>query len=524
MEQFFTAGAQRALDAAAALACAHAADEVEPLHLLGALALEESRAAEILAEHGLTHEVLQEKLPELANGFPPAEGSTSPPYAEPPQLPRSERFHAVIFEAQRQAGLAGRHAEIGSEHLLLGLTRVESAAAETLARYGLTSETLDDLVAEKTGFSSEPLEIDFHIRWQDPAQSDHSDTYRILDAAANRAREGLRVVEDFVRFTLDDPHLTGLLKRFRHDLAGALGGFDASRLVAARDTAGDVGTAVTTSAEFQRTSPRDVARAGLKRVQEALRTLEEFGKIVASETAQQLEQLRYRFYTVEKAVLLTEANRRRLAGRDLYLLVTEAACHHGAGPAVREALATGVGIVQVREKSMPDGKLLEHARRVREWTRAAGALFVMNDRPDLAVLADADGVHVGQEELPVRDARRIVGPDRLVGVSTHTIEQVRQAVLDGADYLGVGPVFPSGTKHFETFAGLEFVRQAAEEIRLPWYAIGGITADRVPEVRAAGATRIAVSGAICNAERPGEAAAELLKRLRGAEGDQEAEE
>jgi thiamine-phosphate pyrophosphorylase len=130
----------------------------------------------------------------------------------------------------------------------------------------------------------------------------------------------------------------------------------------------------------------------------------------------------------------------------------------------------------------------------------------MNDRPDLAVLADADGVHVGQDELGVRDARRIVGPARLVGVSTHNLEQVEQAVLDGADYIGVGPVFPSGTKSFADFPGLDFVRKATAATRLPAFAIGGITENNVAAVRAAGAERIAVSGALCGAEDPAAAA------------------
>src|SRR5690606_2183195 len=137
-------------------------------------------------------------------------------------------------------------------------------------------------------------------------------------------------------------------------------------------------------------------------------------------------------------------------------------------------------------------------------TRESGALFIMNDRPDLAVLVDADGVHVGQEELSVREARRIVGPGRLVGVSTHSLEQARLAGEDGADYLGVGPVFPSQTKSFSELAGLDFVRQVAEEIRLPWYAIGGITPENVSDVLAAGATRIAVSQAVCGSPSPGE--------------------
>ena len=137
----------------------------------------------------------------------------------------------------------------------------------------------------------------------------------------------------------------------------------------------------------------------------------------------------------------------------------------------------------------------------------------MNDRPDIAVLAEADGVHIGQDELTVSEARRIVGPERLIGVSTHTIEQARQAVLDGADYLGVGPTFPSGTKSFESFAGLEFIRQVAAEITLPWFAIGGIDAKNLATVLDAGASRIAVSGAILTATDPCAAAAELLTNL-----------
>ncbi|HCD02610.1 MAG TPA: thiamine phosphate synthase, partial [Planctomycetaceae bacterium] len=173
----------------------------------------------------------------------------------------------------------------------------------------------------------------------------------------------------------------------------------------------------------------------------------------------------------------------------------------------------GIGVVQLREKTLEDAALLDLARRVRRWTGDAGSLFVMNDRPDLAVLADADGVHVGQQELDVRSVRRIVGPNRLVGVSTHSIQQARQAVLDGADYLGVGPVFPSQTKSFDSLAGLEFVRAVAQEITLPWYAIGGISAENLAEVSEAGALRVAVGAAVCGADDPEAAARELCHGL-----------
>ena len=138
----------------------------------------------------------------------------------------------------------------------------------------------------------------------------------------------------------------------------------------------------------------------------------------------------------------------------------------------------------------------------------------MNDRPDLAALARADGVHVGQEELSVKDARSIVGPELLVGVSTHSIEQARQAVLDGANYIGVGPTFPSGTKRFEQFPGVELLRAVAAEIRLPAFAIGGI--DGRERGRSAGrpvSRAIAVSGAVTSAADPGRSSQGDAKRL-----------
>ncbi|HLQ47287.1 MAG TPA: thiamine phosphate synthase, partial [Planctomycetaceae bacterium] len=343
-------------------------------------------------------------------------------------------------------------------------------------------------------------------------------------AAANRCREGLRVIEDFVRFSLDDAHLSRLLKELRHELTQRLCDLDRLGLSAARDTLGDVGTRIKTAREQIRSRPIDIVQANCRRVAEALRTLEEFCKFIPKladpRLPSHLEQLRYRLYTIEKALATTLAARDRLAGRDLYLLATESLCHHGLGPAVRQALEAGVGLVQLREKELTDRRLLESARRVRQWTREAGALFLMNDRADLAVLCNADGVHVGQDELTVREARRIVGPNRLVGVSTHTIDQARQAVLDGADYLGVGPVFPSGTKSFDQLAGLDFVRHVAAEIRLPWFAIGGISLDNIDAVKSAGASRVAVSGTICSSPNPGRAATELLDRLHSAAAEE----
>ncbi len=139
---------------------------------------------------------------------------------------------------------------------------------------------------------------------------------------------------------------------------------------------------------------------------------------------------------------------------------------------------------------------------------------MINDRADVAAVVDADGIHLGQEDLPVKEARTIVGTRMLIGVSTHNIQQARAAVLDGANYLGAGPTFPSQTKLFESFAGLDYLRSVAAEIGLPTFAIGGITAKNLPDVIATGISRVAVGSAVTDAGEPASAARELLGMLK----------
>jgi thiamine-phosphate pyrophosphorylase len=508
-DNLMTEAARRALARSAALAAAADASQREPVHLLWALALDDSEAAETLRVRGVTLEHLQQlcPLPRLEDAL----GSVDPSPA-PSNSPASEEFRRVVAAAVQAAALRGRQAEVGTADLLAALGSVDSVASRLLAELNVRVQEISDSQPE---MPSAPIDVDFQIDWRQDSAGDQTVTLRILDAAANRAREGLRVLEDYARFALDDPHLTRRLKESRHALRQALDGLPAEALLRSRDTQADVGTAISTPSEIARRSPADVAQAAFKRAQEAVRSLEEFSKLLSPTAAARFERLRYELYTLEKALSLTQFNRRELADRRLYLLATEALCPHGLGPAVRGALAGGVSIVQLREKEMSERRLLDLARRVRVWTRETGALFVVNDRADLAVAADADGVHVGQDDLPVKEARAIVGPRRLVGVSTHSLEQARQAVLDGADYLGVGPVFASATKPFDSLAGLDFVREVAAEISLPWFAIGGINADNVAAVIEAGAQRIAVSQAILSAEDPAAAAAKLCELVGG---------
>jgi len=247
--------------------------------------------------------------------------------------------------------------------------------------------------------------------------------------------------------------------------------------------------------------------------QESLRSREDFGKVFDAGPAAIFKQLRYRAYTLQRSIDITWRSIERLAASRLYVLIDGGPSAEDFQRLASSLIAAGADVLQLRDKRLGDRELLDRARLLRSLSQGSGMLFVMNDRPDLAALARADGVHVGQEEVSVKDARSIVGAEALVGVSVHSIEQARQAVLDGANYIGVGPTFRSDTKQFPEYPGVELLRAVAAEIRLPAFAIGGICRGNLGEVLAAGFTRIAVSGAITAADDPADAAGELLAVL-----------
>jgi thiamine-phosphate pyrophosphorylase len=531
MYDAWTPGAQRALDRAQVRARARGGLTVEPVDLLAALVDEaESRAAELMARFGLEPARV---LHALGLGSEPSNSGVvfrdlvarPDEMADPIMpLPHSAAFRTILLDASMQAKAMDRAIHVGTEHLLAGLMTETSSSAQRLLASGLELQRLRSHLSEELQAQSAPippLEEIAPLDLYDPVRA--VDIGRILDASANRAREGLRVVEDYARFVLDDPGLTRRLKEVRHRLAEALRGFDPDLLIGSRDTREDVGTHIMTYSEQVRENPRAVLTANFKRTAEALRTLEEYGKLVDVWLSGRFEVLRYDVYTLEKLTLTAVHSYRALGDAKLMVLVGGLPTLGDLTWIVGEALAGGADIIELREKNLPDRELLSRAREVRILTAQAKARFILNDRPDLARLAGADGVHVGQDDLAIRDTRRIVGPNLLIGVSTHDRAQLDAAILSGAGYLGVGPVFPSATKEFSEpeLAGLAFVQAAAETTNIPWFAIGGITEENVERVLAAGATRIAVSAAVVKADRPRRAAARLKARLEGREPEAE---
>jgi thiamine-phosphate pyrophosphorylase len=348
---------------------------------------------------------------------------------------------------------------------------------------------------------------------------------RILDASANRAREALRVLEDCARFARDDQPLTAALKNLRHDLQMALARLPMELALRSRDTPHDVGTTVKTDSEFHRPALREVLTANAKRLSEALRSLEECAKTLDPAAAAQLEQLRYRAYTLEQsltAAVLTSTADDRFTHVRLYVLLTESLCGPKSWEITLEdileaAPAPPGGIsplcIQLREKQLSDGELLRRSIIVAQKCAEARALFLLNDRPDIALLAGAAGVHVGQHDLPCAGVRHILGPEAIVGVSTENLTQARRAVADGATYIAVGPMFHTTTKDKPRIAGPAYAAQAVKEIPRPLVAIGGITAANIHELTAVGIRTVAVSSAVLRSPHPADAVCELLAAL-----------
>jgi thiamine-phosphate pyrophosphorylase len=345
-------------------------------------------------------------------------------------------------------------------------------------------------------------------------------TFQIIDVNLNRAAEGIRVFEEYCRFVLSDVQLTARCKALRDELHASLKPVSRAERLRARDTTSDVGTSVDFSVairtEFNNCLLKQVAVKNGERVKEALRAIEEFAKPHYPEVARQVGLLRYRWYDLERDCHLGDLQPQLDSDKRLCVLIDGGSSEDDFLKRAKALIDSGTSLVQLRDKTLDDRNLLARARLLRRTIDESHvpALFIVNDRPDIAVLARADGVHLGQEDMSVADARRIVGAQMLIGVSTHDIEQARQAVRNGASYIGCGPVFPSATKSFDNFPGLPFLRQVAAEINLPAFAIGGISAHNVRDILESGFKRVAVGTAIWRSDNSAAAARELLSLLQ----------
>lgn len=321
--------------------------------------------------------------------------------------------------------------------------------------------------------------------------------FRLLDAAFNRGREALRVLEDVARFILEDREGTARLKGLRHALDGLSRPYR-RELLAARDVGGDVGRERDYPAAGRR-FPQGVVAANFKRAEEALRSIEETARGAFPELARGVRQVRYALYELEKRFGDPQI---RLRAARLYVLLDPAVARGSLERVAREVLRGGADIVQLRQKPRVDVGLARALRAV----VGEKALFIVNDRPDVALAAEADGVHLGAADFPVEEARRLGIP--LVGATTHSLAEARRAVAAGADYISVGPVFATGLKPGLPPRGFSYLA-AARRLGVPVFCIGGITRRNVRP----GMGRVAVCSGVIGQRDPAAAARAIRKVL-----------
>jgi thiamine-phosphate pyrophosphorylase len=337
---------------------------------------------------------------------------------------------------------------------------------------------------------------------------------RIIDANLNRAGEGLHLLEELARLMLNDADLTQQLKTIRHGILKVDLSFN-QQLIQSRDSESDVGVAIEALGEEKHRELPIMVVANARRVQEALRILEELAKIPDTAPkldAEKFKQARFSLYTIEQE-LLSKLSRqdktRNLTG--LYAIIDSQALGGGKHLEVAgQLIQGGAKAIQLRDKLSSKDKLLPIAQQLKELCSEHSVLFIINDYLDLALATGADGLHLGQGDLPIAVARKLLPIDVILGVSVTTVKQAKAAEADRADYIAVGSVYPTSSKEKPEVVGLEGLRQVRQAVSLPLVAIGGINKDNVSEVANAGAEAVAVIAAVLKAKDIAEAARQII--------------
>jgi thiamine-phosphate pyrophosphorylase len=345
---------------------------------------------------------------------------------------------------------------------------------------------------------------------------------RIIDANINRSSEGLRVLEDVARFLLNDAELSQRLRTLRHGLAQGTKSLSVG-LLSQRDSEHDIGhlSAVEKELNMEMTSLQgllDLVTANAKRVGESLRVVEELAKlpeISSMLNSASFEQKRFTLYTLERD-LISRISRRdkmeRMAG--LYVILDRQFLgDRDELDVTRQIIEGGARVIQLRDKQSKKKELLLVAQKLRELCSQADVLFVINDYLDLAMAVDADGLHIGQEDLPLPVIRRELPIDRIIGCSVTMLSQATKAQTEGADYIAVGSIFPTATKKGATVVGVDMLRELKQKVSTPLVAIGGINQNNIGEVVSAGADAVAVISAVLSEKDVKGAVQKLIAKI-----------
>jgi len=342
-------------------------------------------------------------------------------------------------------------------------------------------------------------------------------TLRIIDASLNRIGEGLRLLENVARLLLDDAVLTRQLKNIRHDVLTTDWPLN-RQLIQARDATGDVGVNIEALAQQNERDLPALVVANARRVQESLRVLEEMAKLPDAKLPfdhAEYRQARFALYTIERDLLSKLQRQDKIKNLSGLYVIIDAQALQGRSyiDVAEQVIRGGASTIQLRDKIHSKKEILPVARQLQDLCAEHGVLFIINDSLDIALAIDADGLHLGQEDLPVAVARKLLPIDKVLGVSTKTVEQAVSAVAAGADYVAVGSIYRTSSKEVVKVVGLEMLREVSKVVSVPLVAIGGISPDNAAEVMAAGADAVAVISAVIQAVSPEEAAHDIVAKL-----------
>jgi len=345
---------------------------------------------------------------------------------------------------------------------------------------------------------------------------------RIIDANLNRSSEGLRVLEDVARFLLNDVGLSQRLRTLRHDLARETKSLSLG-LLSQRDSEYDVGRPNSKNRELtmETTSLQgllDLVTANAKRVEESLRVVEELAKlpeISSMLNSASFEQMRFALYSLERDLLSRISRRDKMEKMSGLYVILDRQFLAGRNELdiAGQIIGGGARVIQLRDKRSKKRELLILAQKLKELCSQADVLFIINDYLDLAIAVDADGLHVGQEDLPMSVIRRELPIDKIVGCSVTTLSQATKAQAEGADYIAVGSIFPTATKKEATVVGIDMLKELKRTVFTPLVAIGGINQNNIGEVVSAGADAVVVISAVLSEKDVKKAVQKLVANI-----------
>jgi len=333
--------------------------------------------------------------------------------------------------------------------------------------------------------------------------------FQIIDANLDRAREGLRVIEDWARFGLGEHDSVKRIKNFRQ----ILGKNHLEIYKQSRNFIEDECKGLTHQEQIKRKTSEQIISSNSGRVQEALRVIEEFSRLHNNELSKIASEIRYEIYTIEIELLsLSKRNNSEeiLKENDLYVITDQ---KDNLLEIIEEILIAGVRIIQHRFKTGTDKDNLQEAIKIKNLCKKYNSLFIINDRLDLALASDADGIHLGQDDLDLKTARKLLGNSKIIGISANNEIDISNAIKEGCDYIGIGPVFETETKKNKKPIGIEKIQTLTKDLNIPWFAIGGIKSNNISYLKSNGFKKVALVSELMNSEDPKEDAMMILKKL-----------